>query len=66
MMAIVRKVSPEIHPFEAAFFRNLLGTIFIFPWIFHAGWDQLRTGARQCTSCGRFAGWQPCCCCSPR
>jgi drug/metabolite transporter (DMT)-like permease len=44
MMAIVRKVSPEIHPFEAAFFRNLLGTIFIFPWIFHAGWDQLRTG----------------------
>jgi drug/metabolite transporter (DMT)-like permease len=44
MMAIVRKVSPEIHPFEAAFFRNLFGTIFILPWIFYAGWDQLRTG----------------------
>jgi drug/metabolite transporter (DMT)-like permease len=44
MMAIVRRVSPEIHPFEAAFFRNLLGTIFILPWIFQAGRDALRTG----------------------
>lgn len=44
MMATVRKVSPEIHPFEAAFFRNLFGTIFILPWFFRAGSHALRTG----------------------
>lgn len=33
MMAIVRRIAPEIHPFEAAFFRNLVGVLFMIPWI---------------------------------
>ena len=44
MMAIVRKVSPEIHPFEAAFFRTALGVVFMLPWLVRAGLAPLRTG----------------------
>jgi drug/metabolite transporter (DMT)-like permease len=44
MMAIVRQVSSDLHPFEAAFFRNLFGVVFMMPWILRAGWSQLRTG----------------------
>ena len=44
MMAIVRQVSSDVHPFEAAFFRNLFGVVFMMPWILRAGWSQLRTG----------------------
>lgn len=44
MMAIVRLVSAEVHPFEAAFFRNLFGLLFMLPWLLHAGPRRLRTG----------------------
>ncbi|MBK8176740.1 MAG: DMT family transporter [Rhodospirillales bacterium] len=44
MMAIVRKLAPEIHPFEAAFFRNLGGIIFMLPWLARVGVGRLRTG----------------------
>jgi drug/metabolite transporter (DMT)-like permease len=44
MMAIVRKVTPGVHPFEAVFFRNLLGVAFMLPWILKSGWRRLRTG----------------------
>jgi drug/metabolite transporter (DMT)-like permease len=44
MMAIVRRVSIAVHPFETAFFRNLFGIVFMLPWAFRAGWGQLRTG----------------------
>ncbi|MFO1129375.1 MAG: DMT family transporter [Rhodospirillales bacterium] len=44
MMAIVRKVSVEIHPLETAFFRNLLGLMFMAPWLLKAGFGVLRTG----------------------
>ncbi len=44
MMAIVRKVSAEIHPFEVAFFRNLFGLMLMAPWLFRAGIGVLRTG----------------------
>jgi drug/metabolite transporter (DMT)-like permease len=44
MMAIVRKVSPEIHPFEAAFFRNIYGILFMLPWLIRTGGGSLRTG----------------------
>lgn len=44
MMAVVRKLSPTIHPFEAAFFRNLLGLMFMLPWLARAGVGVLRTG----------------------
>lgn len=32
MMSIVRHLSADLHPFEIAFFRNLLGFAFILPW----------------------------------
>jgi len=44
MMAIVRKISPEIHPFEAAFFRNLCGILYMLPWFARAGFGSLHTG----------------------
>ena len=44
MMAIVRKVSTEVHPFEAAFFRNLFGLMFMAPWLLRSGLGVLRTG----------------------
>jgi len=37
MMALVRVVSADIHPFVAAFFRNLFGLVFMAPWIMRVG-----------------------------
>jgi drug/metabolite transporter (DMT)-like permease len=44
MMALVRLVSAEIHPFVAAFFRSLFGLAFMLPWLAVAGVDKLRRG----------------------
>jgi drug/metabolite transporter (DMT)-like permease len=44
MMALVRLVAADIHPFVAAFFRNLLGLGFMLPWLFQAGPGSLKTG----------------------
>lgn len=44
MMAIVRLVSPEIHPIEAAFFRNFLGILCMLPWVVQTRGRSLRTG----------------------
>lgn len=44
MMALVRKVSSEIHPFEAAFFRNALGLVFLAPWLMASGIGVLHGG----------------------
>ncbi len=43
MMAIVRYVSRELHPFEVAFFRNLFGLGLMAPWIVRVGRDSLTT-----------------------
>jgi drug/metabolite transporter (DMT)-like permease len=43
MMAIVRLLSPEIHPFEAAFFRNFFGALFMLPWVLAVPAHGLRT-----------------------
>jgi drug/metabolite transporter (DMT)-like permease len=44
MMATVRYVSAELHPFEAAFFRNLFGLGFMLPWMVRVGRDGMTTG----------------------
>lgn len=44
MMALVRLVSAQVHPFEAAFFRNFLGLVFLAPWLLTTGTGVLRTG----------------------
>lgn len=44
MMALVRLVADDIHPFEAAFFRNLFGLLFMLPWVAVAGLAPLRSG----------------------
>ena len=44
MMALVRLVADDIHPFETAFFRNLLGLVFMSPWLAVAGVAPLRSG----------------------
>ncbi len=43
MMAIVRFLSREMHPFEVAFFRNLFGVLFMVPWMLRVGRDSLAT-----------------------
>lgn len=42
MHALVRHLSGHLHPFEVAFFRNLLGLMFVLPFLVRAGLDQLR------------------------
>jgi drug/metabolite transporter (DMT)-like permease len=37
MMALVRDLSPDIHPFVSAFFRNLFGLLFMIPWVIGEG-----------------------------
>jgi len=44
MHALVRHVSTELHPFEAAFFRNLFGLLFVLPLVARSGLAQLRPG----------------------
>jgi|APTNR8051073442_1049403.scaffolds.fasta_scaffold06849_2 drug/metabolite transporter (DMT)-like permease len=45
MMAIVRLIAPEVHPVQAAFFRNFFGVLFMLPWLVRAGGTgALRTG----------------------
>ncbi len=39
----VRYISPEIHPFEITFFRNLFGLIVLLPWFVVHGPQLLRT-----------------------
>ena len=43
MHAIVRFLSPSIHPFELAFFRSLFGFIVILPLLLRGGIDCVRT-----------------------
>jgi drug/metabolite transporter (DMT)-like permease len=43
MMALVRLVSADVHPFVAAFFRNVFGLVFMLPWVLHAGRRSIRT-----------------------
>jgi drug/metabolite transporter (DMT)-like permease len=43
MMAIVRFLSRDMHPFEVAFFRNLFGVLFMVPWMLRVGRDSLAT-----------------------
>jgi drug/metabolite transporter (DMT)-like permease len=44
MMAMVRLLSADLHPFVSAFFRNALGLVFLLPWVARAGFATLRTG----------------------
>lgn len=44
MMAMVRLLSADLHPFVSAFFRNALGLLFLLPWVARAGFSTLRTG----------------------
>ena len=50
----VRHVTQSIHPFEAAFFRNLFGLLVIAPSFITHGWRPLRT-ARFGLHCARAA-----------
>jgi drug/metabolite transporter (DMT)-like permease len=43
MMVLVRHVSATVHPFEAAFFRNLFGLAFMMPWLLRSGVNALAT-----------------------
>lgn len=43
MHAVIRIASSEQHPFEAAFFRNLFGLVFISPLLLRHGFGALRT-----------------------
>lgn len=43
MHGAVRFLSSEIHPFEVAFFRNLLGMLVLVPWFVSQGLAPLRT-----------------------
>lgn len=42
MHGLVRYVSKDLHPFEIAFFRNLLVPMYLMPWLIRAGWRSLR------------------------
>jgi drug/metabolite transporter (DMT)-like permease len=43
MMVLVRHVSAMVHPFEAAFFRNLFGLALMMPWLLRSGLHALST-----------------------
>ena len=43
MAVMVRQVSQELHPFQVAFARNLLGFIFLLPLFYRYGFDALKT-----------------------
>ncbi|WP_336079972.1 DMT family transporter [Thalassospira sp. CH_XMU1448-2] len=43
MAVLIRYVTRDVHPFEAAFFRNFFGLIPMLPWLFSNGPGGLRT-----------------------
>ncbi|MGI9489223.1 MAG: DMT family transporter [Geminicoccaceae bacterium] len=43
MHAVIRHLTEVMHPFEAAFFRNAAGLIFVLPWFIRYGLEPLRT-----------------------
>ncbi len=43
MHAIIRYLTEVMHPFEAAFFRNAFGLIFVLPWFIRYGLQPLKT-----------------------
>lgn len=43
MIAVLRHVTASLHPFEAAFFRNLVGVAWMLPWFMRAGRGALHT-----------------------
>lgn len=43
--AMVRALSPEIHPFQTGFFLNLIGLLTIWPWVRHEGRSVFRIKA---------------------
>lgn len=43
MHGLIRHVSAELHPFEIAFFRNLLGAVVLVPWFVRQGFAPLIT-----------------------
>lgn len=43
MHGSIRLVPGDMHPFEKAFFRNLLGTLYFLPWLVRGGGAPLRT-----------------------
>ncbi len=43
MAATVRHLSGELHPFEIAFWRNLLGAVMLLPWLWRYRIASLRT-----------------------
>ena len=44
MIALIRHTSTELHPFEIAFFRNVVGMLVMLPVLLHAGPGALKTG----------------------
>lgn len=44
LSGVIRYVTGELHPFEAAFFRSLFGLAFMLPWLWRAGFRGLYTG----------------------
>lgn len=43
MAVLIRYITRDIHPFEAAFFRNLFGLLPMLPWLIGNGLSGLRT-----------------------
>jgi len=43
MVAIVRYLSSDLHPFVIAFFRNLMGLVMLLPLLLRTGFGSLRT-----------------------
>lgn len=43
LTGVIRHVSTELHPFEAAFFRSFFGLAFMLPWLMRTGFRGLRT-----------------------
>ena len=43
LVTTVRFVSAELDPIQIAFFRNVIGIVFLAPWLLRAGLDGLRT-----------------------
>ena len=43
MIVTIRELSASMHTFEIVFFRNLVGTMYMLPWLYRVGFGALRT-----------------------
>lgn len=57
MNVVIRAMNQELHPFQVAFLRCVVGFLFMLPWLARAGFGALRTANQKLYLSRAFVGY---------